>query len=257
MPVVLVNQPALSYHLTTTPGAPTQAGYANATAFITQVVGGTGLTYYFPYAPLEVSFSNVGAEYQEITRTGDYSLVNRRAPKLLKASFSFRIAHRPSNGLQPIDDDIELLRRMANEDATVAIIGLGAFFSGIAGSAFGSGTNVTFRIFDLNIKVVQRSEFDNSPWQADCDIELVEDRNPTFVAAVLSPIVYDDEPIQTTKSGGVSGNGGGKKNSPTPPLVPPINYTGLGVAPAGTTSRAYSLKPKPVVVPPKARIIYS
>jgi len=193
-------------------------GYARSLARITQI-GGSGMVYAFPYAPVEVEFMRVGAEYQEIDRPGRYALIDQKAPSLLKGSFEFRIAHRPSNGLQSIEADLATLHLMATDDAPVSITGLGSYFSGV-GSPSPTGGHVKFRITDLSVKVVRRGP-SNEPWQADCKIDVVEDRNPIFATATMTQISYPAEPAAATTSTGGSGNkssGSTKPAGPSPSL---------------------------------------
>ena len=192
-----------------------EAGYASATSRIFQVSGSVDdLVYKFPYAPVEVSFDSVGSEYQQIDRPGDYPLIDRKQPNLLRATFEFRVAHRPSNGLQPVSRDIEYLRRMASQDKPVSIVGLGAYFDGITYLSTREQANVLFRIMDLSVKVVRRGP-NNEPWQAEAQITLIEDRNPFIMTASIAAIRYDD-PVPTTVSTNKSNAGNGKKSTPAP-----------------------------------------
>lgn len=196
-----------------------EAGYANSTTFITQVSGdGQDLTYRFPFAPVEVTYDSVGADYQTIDRPGEYALIDRRAPNLLKASFEFRVAHRPSNGLQPIDRDIEYLRRIASQDKSVAISGLGGFFDGSTFLSTAEQGNVLFRVMDISIRIVRRG-LDNQPWQADCRLDLIEDRNPSIASSTIASIVYETVPTAKTTSTRRNGNKGNDKPSTDPPPV--------------------------------------
>lgn len=187
-----------------------QAGYAAARSYITQVSGSNSdLTYFFPYTPVEVTFDSVGAEYQQIDRPGNYALIDRKAPNLLKAGFEFRVAHRPSNGLQDISRDLEFLRKIASQDAPVVVGGLGTYFEGVRYLSETELGSVMFRVADLSVRVTRRG-MNNEPWQADCRLDLVEDRNPIISIVSLSPITYSDTVTPTV----VKSSGSKKKSTP-------------------------------------------
>ena len=201
----------------TNPGtlADYEAGYPLASAALAQVSGEADLVYKFPYAPVQVEFSKLAAEWEEVERPGQSAILAHRGPQLLRAAFQFRIAHRPSNGLQSIERDMEMLRKIAASPKPVSIVGLGSFFDTTAlirlqGWAW---HGVRFRVLNLDISVIRRGP-SNEPWQADCDMELVEDRNPTFLAVAFTPFVYADEPIVNTTS--TSSGGNSKSSKPAP-----------------------------------------
>jgi|SRR6478735_2149501 len=215
----------------------TSAGYSAARAHLVQVGGSNSdIVYHFPYSPVEVSYQNLSAEYEEIQRPMDYAYVARRAPQLTRVSFEFRVADRPSHGADPILRDLEVLRRMASADVPVALIGVGdwmfnsdnwdrAQITGVRGQAL-------FRIMEMGVTVVKREVRSNNPTQADCSVTLIEDRNPVFNVVQLQRLDYEPAPEPQTTNTGSSGNkksGGGssKKNTPKPNSknTPKNNYT--------------------------------
>lgn len=222
MPKVFIGSPFVSQ--TSTLGD-NEAGHAGAKSKIVQV-GGSGLTYFFPYTPVQSTFNSVGAEYSEIARPGDYSILSRKAPNLLKASFDFRVAHRPSNGQQIISKDLDVLRRMATADVPVVISGMGGYFAG-----FEMSGSVKFRILSLNVEIVTLSP-DNQPWQANCSLELIEDRNPVFTTVTFSTITYEPQvPAKTTSSSSngnkSSSSSSSNKPAPAPTTTNKLNYSKL------------------------------
>lgn len=211
MPALLIRTPVVRLPSL----RPRQAGYPSAKARISQVGTLTGYSYLFPYAPVQVRFDSVGSEYQEVERPGNYSLVIRKKPNLLKVAFDFRVAHRPSNGQQPIANDLAVLKKLATDDIPVVVTGLNGYF------VSGSGTALTakkFRITNLSVDIVTLSP-ENQPWQANCSIELLEDRNPSITVVKFSAIKYPVAPPKKTTSSKGSGNKpSGNSNNTAAPL---------------------------------------
>jgi hypothetical protein len=217
MPAVIIRNP--------TPRLPplrqNQGGYAGAKSRITQIGILNGYSYLFPYTPVNIKFDSVGSEYSEINRAGNYSLVTRKQPNLLRVSFDFRVAHRPSNGLQPISKDLNVLRKIAVDDIPIIISGIGGYLSSTGTSSLSAKK---FRVTNLSVEIVTASET-NEPWQANCSIELIEDRNPPFTVVKFATIKYPPAPPAKTSS---TSGGGNKKpnNTPTSPK-PDVNYSGI------------------------------
>lgn len=214
----------------------TSAGYDRAKAHIIQVSGRSDdMVYHFPYSPVEVSYENISAEYEEIQRPSDYSFVARRAPQLTRVSFEFRVADRPTHGYDPILRDLEVLRRMAVADVPIMLVGMGDWMfngdnwdrvqvTGVRGQAL-------FRIMEMGVTVVKRDPLSNDPTQADCSVTLIEDRNPVFNVTPLLRVAYDPEPAAQSASTSSTGNKGTgssskKKSNPAPTKTKPKdNYT--------------------------------
>ncbi len=199
-------------------------GYPNAKSFITQIGGGNdgNRVYKFPYSPVVVDFNDLSNEFEQVDRPGNFPLIFNKAKKLMRVSFQFRIAHRPTNGLRSIEHDLKILREIASGDLPVAIVGMGNF---------GHGKNPRkkmFRVTEFSVKIVRRGP-QNEPWQADCNITLIEDRNPEFNFDELFPVIYFPEPPRTVGSTPGNGNGGsgsGNGDNPAPPNDEPVdNWT--------------------------------
>lgn len=208
MPAVIIRRP--------TPVRPSlrlsQGGYPGAKSYITQIVGIERYSYLFPYTPVNISFDSVGSEYSEISRAGNYSLVTRKQPNLLKVAFDFRVAHRPSNGLQPITKDLDILRKIAVDDVAVVVGGIGGYLSSTGTSSLSAKK---FRVVNLSVEIVTASPT-NEPWQANCTLELIEDRNPAFTLVKFAAITYTPEPAKKVASSSSSGN----KKPPKPTTTP-------------------------------------
>lgn len=209
MPVLVLNS------LSITPGslADFEAGYASPTAAaMLQVSGADDLAYRFPYAPVQVEFSKLAAELEEVERPGSHAIIAERGPQLMRAAFQFRIAHRPSNGLQPVNRDMDLLRAMAGSGKPVMLLGVGGFFDSTDSTSQSALGGLKYRIVNLDLTVIRRGT-NNEPWQVDADIELIEDHNPVFSSVNFVPFVYADAPIAATPATGGGGGGGGNRRS--------------------------------------------
>lgn len=216
-----------------------EAGYAGASAYMAQMSGASDdYIFRFPYAPVEVSFENMSSEYEEIRRPGDFAFITQKNPQLARVSFEFRIAHRPSNGLQPIHNELEILRSMAADDIPVTVVGLGDWFFNRSAQRLvvrsGQRAQTLFRIMEMGITVVRRLPGTNEPTQANCRVTLIEDRNPIFNVITLPPIVYEPEPPVATTNTRPSGNGGRTARKSSTPAPSQTNrkrtYTQVGKA---------------------------
>lgn len=218
MPVVIIRNPSPPR---LPPLRPNQAGYSGAKSRIVQIGPSFPAAYLFPYTPVNISFDSIGSEYAEINRAGNYSLVTRKQPNLLKVSFDFRVAHRPTNGLQTIAADLNILRKIAVEDLPVALTGFGGYLSN---TGTGSLSAKKFRVTNLSVEIVTVGPA-TEPWQANCTIELIEDRNPSFTVVKFSTIKYPAVPPKKTASSTTSGN---KPSGGTSTTAKPLtNYSGI------------------------------
>jgi hypothetical protein len=167
------------------------------------------LTFTFPYAPREVSYSRLAGTYAEIERPGQYPILDRSANQLMQVSLQFRVADplnfKPngewggSGGLSSIEGQLDKLRQMALFPGRILVSQMDAFLSRpIAPTGeIRQGGRVAkfaaFRMTDLSIDVVYRN-LSNAATQADVSMTLVEDRNPFVFASVLPKIDYSDTP---------------------------------------------------------------
>lgn len=170
-------------------------------------------TFVFPYAPREVSYSNLAQEFSEIKRPGQFPILDRSNPQLMQVSMEFRVADPGSNGMKQIEDRLNILRGMGVFGGAVLVSNMDAFLSRpvIPTVVWNNIKWAWFRITDLSIDIVQRDLF-NYATQADVRMTLTEDRNPYVPATVLPKIVYEDEPRRVSNPG--------KATSPTKPSAP-------------------------------------
>lgn len=216
----------------------THAGWPAAKARMTLLLGQFGsMTYCFPFKPVAVQLERLAGEHVEIERPGRYPLINRKAPQLMQVSFEFRVADRPSNGLDSIEDQLQYLRTMAYADAPVTLLGFGGLLAQQSAGGLGelwttiSGSSL-FRINDLSINVVRINEAEQIS-QADCNITLVEDRNPRTNVITLPRVVY--EPIPQVRSKSTDTSSAGRSTAGRPTVAAPDGgtvYTGTALGSA-------------------------
>lgn len=168
------------------------------------------VTFTFPYAPREVSYSQLAAQHNEIRRPGAYPIIDRVNPQLMQVSMEFRVADRKSKGASSVESKLNDLRRIALFPGSVLVSGMDTYLSRpIAPTVVWQNANwAWFKITDLNIDVVQRDLF-NQATQADVRMTLTEERNPYIPAVVLPRIVYEDEPVRRSTAGAQRNQGGG------------------------------------------------
>jgi len=172
---------------------------------------GTGIfgiprTFVFPYAPVEVSYSGLSRQYTEISRPGDFPIIDSVGPQLMKVQLEFRVADPASNGTRPIEDQLDLLRLMSLLPGPILVTNMDAYLSRpIAPTITFEGMKLAFfRMTDLSV-TVKRKDRDNRASQADVQMTLSEDRNPYIPAIALPPIDYSDTPTRQASSVSTSG----------------------------------------------------
>ena len=181
---------------------------SNKVAQMVQLGFGPSTIFDFPYAPVEVNFENIAAAYEEVKRAGKYPTLAFSGYQLTKAALNFRLADRPSGGQVNVEDRIETLRAMATVPFAVYFTGgvdkmLLQGVRGIAGRF-----SAWWRITDMSINILAR-DLDNKATQADIQMTMTEERNPSIPITFLSPISYDDYPprkadVSTTVRAGIS-----------------------------------------------------
>jgi hypothetical protein len=190
-------------------------------------------TFVFPYAPREVSYSNLAQEFNEIKRPGQFPILDRVAPQLMQVSMEFRVADPGSNGLKPVEDRLNILRGMGVFGGAILVSNMDAFLTRpVIPTVVWNGIKwAWFRMTDLSIDIVQRDLF-NYATQADVRMTLTEDRNPYVPASVLPKIVYEDEPRRQSAAGAASSPSSGGGGGAAPAGGAGLYTDGLAVAPA-------------------------
>lgn len=165
------------------------SGWPQAKSRMVALLGPFGsLTYAFPYTPVETEYSALSNEYVQIERPGDYPLIDRKSPQLTQVSLSFLVVDRASHGLLSVDDQLVFLNRFVSLNAPVAFVGMGGLL--------GRNTEGAYRLWRINNFTVsaRRKTPDGAVSQAECQITLIEDRNPDLPTVTLPRIVYMKTP---------------------------------------------------------------
>lgn len=146
----------------------------------------------FPYAPIDVQYSNMAAEWTEINRPGRTPLIDYSQSKLLEVSFNFLVA-RPGDGITfSVDDDLVTLRYMASSKRTVSIFGMDGMLTNpfqIPGQPNRTSSGFFFHITDFTVRSVRRNK-DNQITAAECSITLREVNNPDIGVVRFPAITY-------------------------------------------------------------------
>ena len=166
---------------------------SNKWAVMNQITFGATAVFVFPYAPVEVNFENIAATYEEVKRAGKYPTLAFSGYQLTKAALNFRLANRSSGGQVNVENEIDKLRGMATVPFPIYFTG-GVdkmLLQGI--KAIRGRSGAWWRITDMSINVLAR-DLDNKATQADVQMTMTEERNPTIPVTFLSPIAYNDYP---------------------------------------------------------------
>ena len=127
----------------------------------------------FPFAPKDVTYSNLSSVWTEISRTGRHPIVDWTNFQLLKVSFTFELVDRnstdpgqPRDGFglfYSIDEKINILRQMATAPYPVSFLNMDTFFSKeLRYPLYTQGRGVEFVITDFAVQSVQRTPAQNS-----------------------------------------------------------------------------------------------
>lgn len=191
--------------------------------------------YVFPFAPVEVSYSNIARQWKQIARPGDFAVIDDAGPDLIQAQMQFRISDRSSYGALPCEDQIEKLRLIGLWAVPVLITGMDSLISRPSLPAVNYfGAKFTFwNILDLGINVIRRNKFGEAT-QADVSLTIVENRNPNVEVVRLPFIDFSDVP--PSAAGTPSPNGTGSSPSGISQVLntPPPSGFSPGTGPIGT-----------------------
>ena len=164
----------------------------------------------FPYAPIDIEYNNLSAEWTEIARPGRTPLVDYSQNKLLQVSFRFLVA-RPFDGLvDSVDSDLQTLRYIASSQRTVSFFGMDGMLTNpfqIPGQPTRSSAGFFFHVTEFSIRSVRRNK-DNKITAAECSITLTEVNDPAISVVSFPQIAYP--PVLPAK-----------KKPPAPPATPP------------------------------------
>lgn len=171
------------------------SGWPQAKSRMIALVGPfSSLTYAFPFTPIESEYSSLANEYVQIERPGNYALIDRKAPQLTQVSFSFLVVDRASQGLVSVENQILFLNQFASANAPIAFVGMGGLL--------GRNPEGVYRLWRVNNFTigVRRKTPNNEVSQAECQMTVIEDRNPDLPTATLPRITYTKTvPKKSTK----------------------------------------------------------
>lgn len=180
----------------------THAGYPNGNGRIVSIeipatsttASEPSMTYVFPYVPVEAEASNISMEYVEIDRPGRTKLIGSRGPQLVRISFRFMVADRPSGGVLSVDDELHFLSKMASRNSPVAFAGLGTFFAKTPGAE----AYRLWRVVDMSYAIRRRDAL-GAVTQAEVSMTVSEDHNPDLATILLPRIAYKPYVIKKSK----------------------------------------------------------
>lgn len=141
--------------------------------------------YIFDYAPNEVQYQGLGAEWVEVPRTGDLPLVEFSKWSLMRVTLKFIIANttiddlgfkHPDGLVTGVYDKIERLRTMAQRPFPVSALNIDQLLRVSMKRAMVTGEPLEFVITDFSVTSMQRSIETNSNeiTSAQCSLTLQE-----------------------------------------------------------------------------------
>jgi hypothetical protein len=167
--------------------------------------------FYFPFAPMNISYENLSDEIAEIPRPGTTPILAFKSHRLLKVSFEFIIA-KPSDGLVfNVQQSLDILRSIStNSHRSIQFINMDALLTTVkkyrnSPSNIATNASLYFKVSELSITSVRRNS-NGEITHANGNISLIEDQNPT-IAKVKIPKI--GKPVPKKKIGG----DGGKKTT--------------------------------------------
>jgi len=122
--------------------------------------------FYFDYAPSNVSYQGLGAQWVEVPRSGDLPIVEFSSWSLMKVSMDFLIANTvtssmgvslPDGLVTGIYEKIEVLRRMAQRPYPISVFHLDQLLRVSMRRAETTGKPLEFVISDLSISSMRRT----------------------------------------------------------------------------------------------------
>ena len=170
--------------------------------------------YVLPFAPVEVTYSNIAREFKEISRPGDWAIIDDAGPSLIQAQMQFRISDRLSYGQNPCENQIEKLRLLGLWAVPCLFLGLDSLISRPTLPAVQNvyGRFTFWNILDLGIAVIRRNNIGQAT-QADVSLTIIENRNPNVEVVRLPFIDFSDSPQRQASTPNPGGPGGGDKLS--------------------------------------------
>lgn len=137
----------------------------------------------FRLKPNQIQYSNIGSDWTEVERAGNIPLVDWKGYKLLSVSFQFIVAPDGVGSFddrtdtraitEPVDGELENLRRMATSPYPVVLLGFDEILTNQMRFPYEPGRGVEFVITEFNISSLYRTAYGEIN-RAQCDITLRE-----------------------------------------------------------------------------------
>jgi hypothetical protein len=164
-------------------------------------------TFEFPFPPANLQYTNLTPEWVEVNRPGYVPLTGLAKYNLMRIQFEFLLAA-PFDGIKySVEEELNLLRRMANSIQPVYFSGMDSLTNtpiALPGAAR-SSNGMFFRITDFTITSMRRNPA-NEITAAQCSMALQEDFSLAVNAVTMPAIEYP--PIMKPRI---------KKDKKTPP----------------------------------------
>lgn len=163
------------------------------------------MSFYFPFTPQQIEYSNVGPELTEIQRPGKMPIIAFNRFKSRQISLKILLAV-PQDGLfVSIDESMEFLFKMANSALPVYFTNMDRQISNpLSTSTSSNDAKIFWSITDLGFSSVRRNE-NNQVVVAEATLTLVENMNPITKVAELPVISYTEATPQTPKKSSSAG----------------------------------------------------
>ena len=161
----------------------------------------TEYSFYFPFTPQQIQYSNVGPELSEIQRPGKLPIIAFNRYRARQISLKILLAV-PQDGLfTSVDESMDYLFAMANTARPVYFTNMDRQISNpLASTTSTSSPKIFWSIIDLNFSSTRRN-LDNQVVVAEANLTLVENMNPIAKIADRPTIKYTEAPPQTPRSG--------------------------------------------------------
>lgn len=150
------------------------------------------LTFQFPYPPVNIDYSNLSPNWVEVARQGLVPFVGLQDYRLMRVQFEFLVAA-PFDGIEyDIDEQLSLLREIANSTNPVYFKEMDGVISNpfpLPGTERTSNSSMFFRVVDFTISALRRNT-SNKITAAQCTMVLQEDYAFQFTAIQMPEIEY-------------------------------------------------------------------
>jgi hypothetical protein len=138
--------------------------------------------FYLPYNPISVQYGDLSDEIAQIPRPGTTPIVTFKSHRLMTVNMTFTLA-KPGDGLvTSIENDLQALRRFAaSSNRLVSLLNFDELLTQPQAyrnmSAEANAEGLFFSIVEFSFESTRRNTL-NQITQANCQLSLIENRNP-------------------------------------------------------------------------------